>query len=309
MEKKPVAIKLVDHKIPGTTVTMKRLDGAPGPLVPKRDPNYLFRQELVEEVAYAVESGANCVLVGDTGTGKSTLVEQLAAELNRPFVRINCNQQTDPAILVGRDMPAEVDGVRMLVYRQGPLAKAMQTPYCWFLLDEVDAAQAGVLLVLQRMLEKNGKLVLEDAAATVVERAPGFMFFGSGNTIGVAGRFKNRFAGTARQMNEATLDRFDVVVHVTDMGVKEEEEVVARNAPGLDRDFVKAIVRIAKEVRDQLKDDALSCSFSTRRCIQWAQAMTRFHPLRAARITVLNKLNAEDSKVLEGVIQRYFGKS
>jgi len=160
--------------------------------------------------------------------------------------------------------------------------------------------------VLQQMLERGGKLTLEDAAATVVERAKGFMFFATGNSIGIAGRHRTMYAGTNR-MNEATLDRFDAVIHVTEMDAKLEEEVVARNAPGLDRDFVKAIVRIAKEVRDQLRDDQLSCSFSTRRCIQWALAMKTFHPLRAARLSVLNKLNAEDCKVLEGVIQRYFG--
>jgi MoxR-like ATPase len=114
------------------------------------------------------------------------------------------------------------------------------------------------------------------------------------------------YAGTNRT-NEATLDRFDCVIHVTEMDGKLEEEVVARNAPDLDRDFVKAIIRIATEVRDQLRDDQLSCTFSTRRCIQWAQAMRTFHPLRAARLSVLNKLGVEDCKVLEGVIQRYFG--
>jgi MoxR-like ATPase len=183
----------------------------------------------------------------------------------------------------------------------------MSQPYGWFVLDEMDAALPGVLLVLQRMLEKQGKLVLEDAASTLVERAPGFMFFATGNSIGVAGRHRLMYVGTNR-MNEATIDRFDVVIHVIEMTAKLEEEVVARNAPDLDRDFVKAIIRIAKEVREQLADDQLSCSFSTRRCIQWAQAMCRFHPLRAARMTVLNKLSAEDGKVLEGVIQRYFGE-
>jgi len=306
MDRKPVAIKVETVIIPGTTVQMERLVGFSHPMIPKVDPTYVFRQDLCEEVGYALKNGTNCLLVGDTGDGKTSLIVQLAAFLNRPCCRINVNGQSDPAILIGRDMPAEVDGTRMLTYRWGPLAKMMTQPYGWFILDEMDAAQPGVLLVLQQMLERGGKLTLEDAAATVVERAAGFMFFATGNTMGIAGRHRTMYAGTNR-CNEATLDRFDCVIHVTEMDAKLEEEVVAANAPGLDRDFVKAIIRIAKEVRDQLRDDQLSCTFSTRRCIQWAQAMRTFHPLRAARLSVLNKLNAEDCKVLEGVIQRYFG--
>jgi len=308
MERKPVSFKLELVTIPGTSIQMERLVDFKHPLIPLKQPNYLFRQNLVEEVAYAVIHETNCLLVGDTGDGKTSLIVQLAAILNRPCVRINVNNQSDPAILIGRDMPVEVEGTRMLTYRWGPLPKMMVQPYGWFILDEMDAAQPGVLLVLQQMLEKNGKLILEDASATMVERAMGFMFFATGNSIGIAGRHRTMYAGTNRT-NEATLDRFDCVVHVTEMDVKLEEEVVGLNAPELDRDFVKAVVRIAHEVRDQLRDDQLSCTFSTRRCIQWAQAMCHFHPLQAARLSVLNKLNAEDCKVLEGVIQRYFGNN
>jgi hypothetical protein len=111
------------------------------------------------------------------------------------------------------------------------------------------------------------------------------------------------------RMNEATLDRFGCVIHVEPMEPALEEKVISSKVPDLDIDFVKAIVRIANETRNQLKNEELSCTFSTRRCLQWAEAMTCFHPLRAARMTVLNKLNVDDYKVLEGVVQRYFGAS
>ena len=312
MERSPAELVFEDFTIPGTTVVMKRLVNFSHPRIPKIDPGYLFRQDLVEEVAYSVTRGCNTLLVGDTGTGKTSLIEQLAAQLNRPCRRINVNSQTDPAILLGRDKPREIDGVRSLEYVWGPLPEMMATPYAFFILDEIDAAQAGVVLCLQQMLERGGALTLEDANATIVRRAEGFCFFGTANSMGIAGRHRLMYAGTQR-VNEATFDRFDLVMHVKEMDAKSEEEVIARNAVELDRDFVKAIVKIAREVREQLKDDQLSCTFSTRRCIQWAQAMCQvsasapFHPLRAARLTVLNKLNAEDFKVLEGVITRYFG--
>ena len=306
MNRKPAEIKTEWVTIPGTNVKMERLVDFSHPLIPQIDPAYQFRKNLVEEVAYASATGENALLVGDAGCGKTSLIEQLAAFLNRPLTRINVHGESDTAVLIGRDMPTEVNGARSLVYRWGPLPKAMVEPYHWFLLDEIDAALQPVLFVLQQMLEANGRLVLEDAASTIVQKAKGFCFFATANTIGIAGRHKLLYSGTNR-MNEATLDRFGCVIHVPEMGRVMESEVIAKHAPKLDPDFIAAIVRIAKEVRDQLQDEAMTCTFSTRRCIQWAQAMQRFHPLRAAQLTVLNKLSAEDAKVLGGVVQRYFG--
>jgi len=140
-----------------------------------------------------------------------------------------------------------------------------------------------------------------------LRKHPAFRFFATANTVGVAGRNRLLYSGTMTRMNEATLDRFGCVIHVESMESTLEEKVIAKKVPDLDPDYIKAIVRIANETRKNLQDDRLACTFSTRRCIQWAQAMTRFHPLRAAKVTVLNKLGQDDYKVLEGVIQRFFG--
>lgn len=309
MKRQPVQEALTTElfQIPGTTVKMQKIVGPVHPMVPPVDLAYVFRQDLVEQVAFGVANGMNVMLVGETGVGKSTLIEQLAAQLNHPLTRINVHGESDTAVLIGRDFPTIVNGEKTLTYRWGPLPKAMVTPGHWFLLDEIDSALQPVLFVLQQMLERHGRLILEDADSTIVERAPGFNFFASGNTVGIGARHKLLYTGT-NKLNEATLDRFDMVIHVPELDPKTEEEVIARNVPSLDRDYIRGIVRIAKEVREQLRDDAISCTFSTRRCIQWARVMLHFHPYIAARLTVLNKLGVEDYRVLEGVVSRFFGK-
>jgi len=301
-------VEVVKHKIPGTEVYLDRVEGLEHPLIPTIDPGYVFRKDLVEEVAFCLQTGANGMLVGDTGSGKSSLVVQLAAQLNRPLRRLNMNGESDTTVLLGRDYPViTADGVKTMEYRWGPLAEAVQQGH-WFLVDEIDAAMQPVLFVLQQLLEDGGNLILEDTEATVVPKHSAFRFFATANTVGIASRNQLLYGGTMHRMNEATLDRFGVLIEVGYMEPALEERVIASQIPELDGDFVKAIVRIANETRKNLQDDRLSSTFSTRRCIQWGRAMNLFHPVRAARITVLNKLSPDDYKVMEGVIQRFFGK-
>jgi len=295
-------------QIPGTGITIPKTEGAKHDLVPDSDEHYCFRKQYVEEVAYAITHNENCMLVGDAGVGKSSLVEQAGAIANHPVRRVNLHGESDTTLFVGRDKPTEVDGIRQMVYVKGLLCEAMEEGH-WLLLDEIDAALQPVLFVFQQILEDGGKLVLEDGHGTVVRKHKNFRCFATANTVGIASRNRLIYNGTLGRMNEATLDRFGCVIHVEPLEPALEEKVIHAKVPDLDIDFVKAIVRIANETRNQLKNEELSCTFSTRRCLQWAKAMTSFHPLRAARMTVLNKLNQDDYKVLEGVVQRYFGAS
>lgn len=306
--KAAVKAKPGEVRIPGTTVVMKKRPGRGErhELVPVPWEGYFFRQNYVEEIAWGVENKQNIMLVGDTSVGKSSLVEQLAALTNTPLRRVPLHGESDTTIFVGRDKPTKRDGLPAMEYRPGLLAEAMRLGH-WLLLDEIDAALQPVLFVFQQVLEDQGKLMLEDDAGTIVHKHPDFRIFATANTIGAAGRHKLIYTGTLGRMNEATLDRFGVTLHMEYLSPKDETQVICAQVPELDVDFVKAIVRIAGDVRKQMEHEQLSCTLSTRRCIYWARAMTQFHPLRAAKITILNKLDVDDAKVLEGVIQRYFG--
>lgn len=301
-------VHIKKHEIPGTGIHLDRVEGITHPLIPEIISDYYFRKELVEEIAYCLETGTHCMLVGDAGVGKSSIIEQLAAQLNRPLRRLNMHGESDTTVLLGRDYPAIAeDGTRTLQFRRGPLPEAVSLGY-WILIDEIDAALQPVLFCLQQILEENGKLVLEDAESTVLRPHAAFRFFATANSVGIASRNKLLYTGTMTRLNEATLDRFGAVVHVAPMEAQLEKKIIKRRVPALDDDFVEAIVRIAGEARKDLTNDRIACTFSTRRCLQWAQAMTRFHPIRAAQLTVLNKLSEDDYRVLEGVIQRFFGR-
>jgi cobaltochelatase CobS len=303
--RQPVATPQV--MIPGTKVQLPVAGEVSMPgLIPSRDQQYIFRPSLVEEVAFAIEARQNCLLVGDAGTGKSSLIEQVASLCQRPLRRVNLHGETDTTLFVGRDVPTEVDGKRTIVFNWGILAVAMREGQ-WLLLDEIDAALQPVLFVLQSVLEDDGKLLLEDGHGTVVHRHPDFRIFATANTVGIAARNKVLYSGTMSRMNEATLDRFGVVIHVNGLSLEDETKLICAKVPDLDPDFVKGIVMIAHDVRGQLQKEQISATMSTRRCIQLAKAMTVFHPLRAARLTVFNKLGQEDAKVLEGIFQRTFG--
>jgi cobaltochelatase CobS len=292
--------------IPGTKVSMTIRPGPRHALVPQVKSNYHFRSSFVEEIVWAIEAKENVLLVGDTSTGKSSLVEQLAAYTNTPLRRVNLHGESDTTIFVGRDTPVKREGIAVMEYRPGLLAEAMVEGH-WLLLDEVDAALQPVLFVFQQVLEENGKLLLEDEAGTIVEKHPDFRIFATSNTIGIAGRNKLLYTGTMGRMNEATLDRFGVVIHLPYLSPDDEIAVICSEVPDLDSDFVRAIVKIANEVRTQLENEQMHCTLGLRRCIHWARAMVKFRPMRAARMTVLHKLDVNDAKVLEGVIQRFFG--
>ena len=229
---KPVRtpVKSSTVKVPGTSIDLP-ITGARSPLVPDIRDGYVFRKDLVKYVAWGIKAQKNVLLTGDAGVGKSSLVTQLAALTQTPLHRLNLHGETDTTLFIGRDFPTEIDGVRTMVYKKGVLARAMEEGH-WLLLDEIDAALQPVLFVLQQVLEEGGKLMLEDNDHTIIEKHPNFRIFATANTVGKASKNRLLYSGTLGRMNEATLDRFGVVVHVPYLDAKEEERVIQMAAPG-----------------------------------------------------------------------------
>jgi cobaltochelatase CobS len=292
--------------IPGTDHELPVSDYGDDPKIPEIDPHYIFRSDLAKYCVYGIKKNKNVLLTGDAGTGKSSLVTQVAALIRQPLWRFNMNGETDTSKFVGWSEPGQTEGKPDMIYHLGIIALAMQKG-AWVLLDEIDAALQPVLFVLQQVLEDGGKLMLDDKHHTVIEKHPNFRIFATANTVGVASKNKLLYSGTMGRMNEATLDRFGVVVQVPYLDHEDEKKVIQKAAPRLDDDFAEYVIRIANDVRRDADNEQVSCTFSTRRCIEWAQAMQHFHPVEAAKITILDKLNPDDNKALAGIIQRYFG--
>lgn len=281
----------------------KDLGAEDSAFVPKHNDNWMVgktEENMLEELGLAVEENAPAFIYGPTGCGKSTLVEEMAAMLNQPCVRVQLNQRFTAAEFVGFHEIA-ADGTT--VWRDGLLPQAMRNGW-WLMLDEITAAPAGILMKLQAVLE--GKpLVLTDNGGEVVEPHANFRLMATDNTNG-RGDDTGLYAGT-NVINEATLDRFGVVIKA-DYPTKDTEVEILVNRSGINTAVAEKMVAVARKVREALANEMCYCTFSTRRLISWAKKTARMHNARrAAQITVINKLSNDDAKFVENLIQRYFG--
>lgn len=296
------------HTIPGTKVTMQARSGTQ-PDVPAKRP-YVFPEKLCEEIAIGVKQGMNLALTGPTGCGKTTLPIAVAAELNHPLIRFNCNGETRVSSMVGMDRPAVKDGILTLAFSPAGLVKAMKEGY-WVVFDEIDAALPAVLFVLQPVLEEdNRRLYIPETGETVVAKE-GFQIFATGNTFGYRSSARANHSGT-NQMNDAFVDRFGMVLAVDYPDKDEERKRIKANCPHVQDIVIDGIARAAESLRT---DQGFRADFSTRRCVQWARLVPEFSGesgidgvMRAADCAVLRKLKSPtDAQVAREIINRIFG--
>ena len=120
--------------------------------VPEKDPNYFFDKQTTLAILIGFIHNKHVLLQGYHGTGKSTHVEQVAARLNWPLVRVNLDGHISRIDLIGRDSITLKDGLQVTEFQEGILPWAVQRP-CALLFDEYDAARPDVMFVLQRVLE------------------------------------------------------------------------------------------------------------------------------------------------------------
>ena len=244
--------------------------------VPAIKPNYVFREELVRELAWAVWPHDNkkpyhapnwtpALIAGPKGSGKTSLVLQIAARCNIPVWRVNLNVGTTVRHLKGR-IGAEPGRT---VFVPGVVTSAMEQGG-WLILDEFAAGSPPVLLSLFPVLEPDGAVLLEDAQPPrYVRRHPEFRVFATDNALG-AGMEEDRFAyaGTNPDLNEALLDRFGSFLECPYMASKDEETAIASAIAGLDYDTVNGMVRVANSIRE---GGEVSGGFSTRMLLDWGR--------------------------------------
>ncbi|NNG38623.1 AAA domain-containing protein [Flexivirga sp. ID2601S] len=273
--------------------------------VPQIDPAYVFDPDVTLAILSGFAHNRRVLVQGMHGTGKSTHVEQVAARLGWPCVRVNLDGHLSRLDFVGRDTVVLRDGVQVTEFAEGILPWALQRPVA-LLLDEYDAGRPEVMFVLQRVLEREGSLTLLDQSR-VLHPHPGFRLFGTANTVGL-GNTSGLYHGVQR-LNHAQLDRWSVVAALDYLPAEREAEIVVGQVPGLvGRDeLVSGMVQFAALTRSAFAAGDLSTLMSPRTVIAWGENVEIFGDVaRSLRLSFTNKCAEDERALVAQLFQRCF---
>jgi cobaltochelatase CobS len=248
------------------------------------------------------------LIAGYHGTGKSTHIEQVAARLNWPCVRVNLDSHISRIDLVGKDAIVVKDGMQVTEFRDGILPWALQTNTA-LVFDEYDAGRPDVMFVIQRVLEVSGRLTLLDQNR-VIRPHPAFRLFATANTVGL-GDTSGLYHGT-QQINQGQMDRWSIVTTLNYLPHDVEVEIVLTKAPHYQteegRGTVSRMVRLADLTRSAFINGDLSTVMSPRTVITWAENAEIFGDLAFAfEVSFLNKCDETERAIVAEFYQRCFG--
>jgi len=282
---------------------------APTDHVPDRDDNYRFDKETTLAILAGFAFNRRVMVQGYHGTGKSTHIEQVAARLNWPCIRINLDSHISRIDLVGRDAIVVRDGKQITEFREGLLPWALQHPVA-LVFDEYDAGRADVMFVIQRVLELDGKLTLLDQNR-VLRPHPAFRLFATANTVGL-GDTTGLYHGT-QQINQGQMDRWNVVTTLNYLPHDKEVEIMLSKLPAYSsaegKKKVAAMVRVADLSRNAFINGDISTVMSPRTVLTWAENAEIFGDVGFAfRVTFLNKCDELERATVAEFYQRCFGE-
>ncbi|MGN6685883.1 MAG: cobaltochelatase subunit CobS [Devosia sp.] len=291
----------VDMKVKGYAET--------DPHVPPTDPDYLFDRNTTLAILAGFAFNRRVMVQGYHGTGKSTHIEQVAARLNWPLVRVNLDAHVSRIDLVGKDAIVLKDGKQVTEFRDGILPWAVQNNIA-LVFDEYDAGRPDVMFVIQRVLEASGRLTLLDQNRVITPH-PAFRLFATTNTIGL-GDTSGLYHGT-QQINQGQMDRWSIVTTLNYLPHDKEAGIVLAKAKSYQnekgRKTVANMVRMADLTRQAFINGDLSTVMSPRTVITWAENAQIFGDLGFAfRLTFLNKCDELERPVVAEFYQRVFGE-
>jgi cobaltochelatase CobS len=276
--------------------------------VPELDPDYRFDRTTTLAILAGFAKNRRVMVTGYHGTGKSTHIEQVAARLNWPCVRVNLDSHISRIDLIGKDAIVIKDGAQITEFRDGILPWALKnnTALCF---DEYDAGRPDVMFVIQRVLEVSGRLTLLDQNK-VIKPHPSFRLFSTANTVGL-GDTSGLYHGT-QQINQGQMDRWSIVTTLNYLPHDNEVEIVQakakhyRNEQG--REIVGKMVRVADLTRNAFMNGDISTVMSPRTVITWAENAEIFSDVGFAfRLTFLNKCDELERPIVAEFYQRSFG--
>lgn len=275
--------------------------------VPEIDPSYRFNPDVTLAILAGFSRNRRVMIQGLHGTGKSTHVEQVAARLNWPCVRVNLDGHISRLDLVGRDAVVVRDGMQVTEFQEGMVPWALQRPVA-LVFDEYDAGRPDVMFVIQRILERDGKFTLLDQNKVLAPH-PQFRLFATANTVGL-GNLNGLYQGT-QVLNHAQLDRWNIVATLNYLPLEEEAAIVQNKVPSLvgRDDLVRGMVGVAELTRTGFEVGDLSSLMSLRTLITWGENMEIFNDMdQAFRLCFLNKCDEAERPIIAEYFQRCFGR-
>ena len=307
-------------KIPDQKINVKKIFGIDSEItvlgfkektqwVPEIDPTYVFDKNTTLSILAGFEHDRRVMIQGYHGTGKSTHIEQVAARLNWPCVRINLDSHISRIDLLGKDAIVLEDGKQITEFKEGILPWSIQNPVA-IVFDEYDAGRPDVMFVIQRILEVDGKLTLLDQNQ-VISPHPSFRLFATTNTVGM-GDVTGLYHGT-QQINQGQMDRWHILSTLNYLDKTHEFSVVSGKVPELkntkDKALIKSMIQLADLTRQGFINEDISTLMSPRTVITWAQNYLIFNDIKYSfRLTFLNKCDESEKPIVAEYFQRCFGE-
>src|ERR1700722_5500567 len=282
---------------------------APNDHVPNVDETYRFDRDTTLAILAGFAYNRRVMIQGYHGTGKSTHIEQVAARLKWPCIRINLDSHISRIDLIGKDAIVLRDGLQVTEYREGLLPWALQHA-CAVVFDEYDAGRPDVMFVIQRVLEVEGKLTLLDQNR-VIHPHPAFRLFSTANTVGL-GDTTGLYHGT-QQINQGQMDRWNIVATLNYLPEDKEVEIVLAKVPAFadpkkhpeGRKLIRNMVALANLTRQSFMQGDISTVMSPRTVITWAENVEIFHDLGMAfKLSLLNKCDEAERPAIAEFYKR-----
>ena len=277
--------------------------------VPEIDKNYIFDRDTTLAILSGFAFNKRVLIQGYHGTGKSTHIEQIAARLNWPCVRINLDSHVSRIDLIGKDAITLKDGKQITEFKEGILPWAIQNSIA-LVFDEYDAGRPDVMFVIQRVLEADGNFTLLDKNK-VIKQNKFFRLFATTNTVGL-GDTTGLYHGT-QQINQGQMDRWNIVSTLNYLSLDKEMEIVLaknknlNNAKGKEK--IANMIKVASLTRKGFIAGDISTVMSPRTVLHWVENTDIFKDIGYAfRVTFLNKCDEVEKNIISEYYQRCFGE-
>ena len=277
--------------------------------VPEIDKNYKFDKDTTLAILTGFSFNKRVLVQGYHGTGKSTHIEQVAARLNWPCIRVNLDSHISRIDLIGKDAIKIKDGKQITDFQEGILPWSIQNPIA-LVFDEYDAGRPDVMFVIQRVLEAEGNFTLLDKNK-VLKQHKYFRLFATSNTVGL-GDTTGLYHGT-QQINQGQMDRWNIVTSLNYLNLEREMEIILaknksyNNSKG--KDVIANMIKVASLTRKGFVSGDISTVMSPRTVMHWAENNLIFNDMGYSfRVTFLNKCDEVEKSIIAEYYQRCFGE-